>query len=209
MKSILKNSLFLLLILATANQIEAQRVKQSKFNIITFTGFGYGVIKNDKEPNYNLNGNGAQILFNYKLKENIGLGTGIGVNTLTGNGFNSFGNFYHERVLINIPLALTTNQKISDLFNIVANFGIYGQNIIKDNYRFLNTVKKNIYSGWSFGSQFRLGFTYKVSNFMKAGVNFSGQSDFTKFTSNKNQVIDDKQKIESLNTIGVMFIFDF
>ena len=53
---------------------------------------------------------------------------------MTGNGFNSLGNFYHERTLLKIPLLATMNYNLSDKFRIVANLGLYGQNIVKDEY---------------------------------------------------------------------------
>ena len=193
----------------TALYANAQEVKNSKINIISNGGIGYGVMKNDKEPNYNLNSNRAEILVNYNFNKSIGIATGIEFNTLSGTGFNSAGNFYHERTLIKIPLVATVRYKFSDLFSTTFNLGVYAQNITKYKYKFLNTTQKNIYSGWNFGSQIEIGILFKVFDGFKAGINLSGQSDFSKFGTKPNQIISDKQKMDNLNTIGFTFVLGY
>jgi hypothetical protein len=41
-----------------------------------------------------------------------------------------------------------------------------------------------------------------------AGVNYSGQSDFSKYKSNNNSGINDKQKLKNLNSIGIVLMVD-
>ncbi|TVZ47481.1 porin family protein [Olleya sp. Hel_I_94] len=202
------NYILLFIFLMTFNLTQAQEVKESKFNIIAYGGIGYGIVENDEEPNYNLNTNNAELLLNYRVSQAFGIGTGIGINELSGNGFNSIGNFYQERTLLKIPLLLTMNSKISDNFTLFANFGFYGQNIIKDEYRYIADTQKNIYDGWNFGAQLGLGFVFKMFDNFSAGINYTGQSDFSKFESNDNQGINDNQKIKNLNSVGVILMIE-
>lgn len=93
--------------------ISAQEENKSKISIIVNGGIGYEIVENDSEPNYNLNSNSGELLINYNFSENFGIETGIGLNQLTGNGFNSVGEFYHERNFIKILLLLTLNGEIT------------------------------------------------------------------------------------------------
>ncbi|MCB0743704.1 MAG: outer membrane beta-barrel protein [Ignavibacteriae bacterium] len=203
------NYILLFAFILTFNLIQAQdEVKESKFNIIGYGGIGYGIVKNDNEPSYNLNSNSGEILLNYNLNQKFGIATGIGINELSGNGFNSIGNFYHERSLLKIPLLFTLNSKISDDFKIFANLGFFGQTIIKDEYQFINNTQKDIYEGWNFGAQIGLGFLYEIFDNYYAGINYNGQSDFSKFETNNNVGINDEQKMKNLNSVGVILIIE-
>jgi hypothetical protein len=192
----------------TINFIQAQEEKESKFNLIAYGGIGYGIVENDNEPNYNLNSNNGEILLNYNINQKFGIATGIALNELTGNGFNSFGNFYHERTLLKVPLLFTMGSGLSENLKLFANFGFYGQNIIKDEYRFLNNTQKDVYDGWNFGAQIGVSFLFEIFNNFSAGINYDGQSDFSTFESNNNAGINDKQKMKNLNSIGIIFMIE-
>ena len=203
------NYILLFAFFLTFNLIKAQdEVKESKFNIIGYGGIGYGIVENDNEPNYNLNSNSGEILFNYNLNQKFGIATGIGINELSGNGFNSIGNFYHERSLLKIPLLFTLNSNLSDDFKIFANLGFFGQTIIKDEYQFINSTQKDIYEGWNFGAQIGLGFLYEIFDNYYAGINYIGQSDLSKFETNNNVGINDEQKMKNLNSVGIILIIE-
>ena len=207
----IKFTLLFICFLTFINQIQAQEKKEekvSKFNIIAYGGIGYAIVKNDNEPNYNLNSNSGDILLNYRINQKFGVATGIGISELSGNGFNSLGNFYHERTTLKIPLLATLDYKISEKIKMIGNFGFYTQNITTDEYRFLNVSQKDVYEGWNFGSQLGLGFVFKLFDNFSAGVNYSGQSDFSKFKSTNNSGINDKQKLKNLNSIGVVLMVD-
>ncbi len=207
----IKFTLLFICFLTFINQIQAQEKKEekvSKFNIIAYGGIGYAIVKNDNEPNYNLNSNSGDILLNYRINQKFGVATGIGIAELSGNGFNSLGNFYHERTTLKIPLLATLDYKISEKIKMIGNFGFYTQNITTDEYRFLNVSQKDVYEGWNFGSQLGLGFVFKLFDNFSAGVNYSGQSDFSKFKSTNNSGINDKQKLKNLNSIGVVLMID-
>ena len=207
----IKFTLLFICFLTFINQIQAQEKKEekvSKFNIIAYGGIGYAIVKNDNEPNYNLNSNSGDILLNYRINQKFGVATGIGIAELSGNGFNSLGNFYHERTTLKIPLLATLDYKISEKIKMIGNFGFYTQNITTDEYRFLNVQQKDVYEGWNFGSQLGLGFVFKLFDNFSAGVNYSGQSDFSKFKSTNNSGINDKQKLKNLNSIGVVLMVD-
>lgn len=191
------------------NVTHAQEVeRESKITLSMYGGFGFGTVKNDSEPNYNLNSNLTEFLFEYKVNRYFGLATGIGVNYLTGNGFNDIGNFYQERNLLKIPVLITLDEKISKQFNASFAIGFYGQNIIKDEYRFLNDIQKDIYGGWNFGFQIGVGLTYQMSDRWHVGINYLAQSDFGNFETNTNAEIVDEQKIDDLNTVGLIVMFD-
>lgn len=191
------------------NIVTSQEEKESNFNFIIYGGIGSGIVKNENEPNYNLNSNSAEILLNYRLGQFYGIASGIGINELSGSGFNSAGNFYNERTLLKIPVLVTMNYDVNDIFRVVMNFGVYGQNILKDEYRFLNNSEKDIYDGWNFGTQLGVGFLFKLFDKYSVGLNYSAQSDFTKIKSNNHQGINDEQKMINLNSIGLIFMFEF
>lgn len=204
-----KFNLILLLAISSFNCIQAQDTIQTKFNIITYGGIGYGNVENDNEPNYNLNSNTGEVLLNYNFNQKFGIATGIGINELSGNGFNSIGNFYHERTVLKVPLLFTAGSKVSENFRLFVNFGVFGQHIIKDDYGFLTTSQKDVYDGWNFGAQVGAGFLFEMFNNFSAGINYNGQSDFSKFKSNTNSGIDDKQKMNNLSSIGMIFMIHF
>jgi len=200
------NYILLFIFFLSLNLTQAQEEKESKFNIIGYGGIGYGIVKNDNEPNYNLNSNNGEFLLNYNINQKFGIAAGIGLNELSGSGFNSIGDFYHERTLLKIPILFTLSSKVSDNFRLFANLGFFGQNIVKDEYRFLNNTQKDIYDGWNFGAQIGAGFVFEIFDDFSAGINYNGQSDFRKFESNKNSSINDKQKMKNLNSIGIILM---
>ena len=181
------NYILLFMFFVTFNLTQAQEEKASKFSVIGYGGIGYGIVENDNEPNYNLYSNNSDILLNFNINQKFGIATGIGLTELTGNAFNSIGNFYHERKTLKIPLLFTFGSNVSQNFKVFANLGFYGQNIIKDKYQFLNDTQKDVYEGWNFGAQFGVGFVFEVFDDYSFGINFNGQSDFSKFESNNNQ----------------------
>ena len=202
------NYILLFICFLTISLIQAQEKKESKFNIIAYGGIGYAIVKNDNEPNYNLNSNSGDILLNYRINQKFGIASGVGLIELSGTGFNSLGNFYHERTMLKIPLLATMDYKISEKIKMIGNFGFYTQNITTDEYRFLNNSQKNVYEGWNFGTQLGLGFVFKMFDNFSAGINYSGQSDFSKFKTNNNLGINDKQKLKNLNSIGIILMID-
>jgi opacity protein-like surface antigen len=201
------NYILLIAIILSNNLVQSQEEKESKFNIITYVGIGYSIVENDNAPSYNLNSNSADILLNYKVNKIFGIATGIGINGLSGNGFNSIGNFYQERTLIKIPLVATLDYNVHDKFRVIANFGFYTQNITKDEYQFINNLQKNIYEGWNFGAQVGLGFVFEIFDNFSAGLNYTGQIDLSKFKTENNQLISDEQ-LANLSTIGLIVVLD-
>ena len=202
------NYILLFTLFLTFSLMQAQEEKESKFNIIVYGGIGYGIVENDNEPNYNLNSNTIEILVNYNINKKFGIATGIGLNELSGSGFNSIGNFYHERTLLKIPLLFTMGSNVTENLKLFTNFGFFGQNIINDEYRFLNETQKDIYKGWNFGAQFGFGFAFEMFDNYSIGINYNAQSDLSKFGSNNNAGINDKQKFTNLNSVGILFMID-
>lgn len=212
-----KSCYIVLVLLLTFNLMQAQesdsrekneKEKKSKFQIIGSGNIGFAIVKSDLEPTYNLKTNGGEILLNYKFSDKNGVAIGFGHTELTGNGFNSGGNFYHQRSFIKIPLLYTMEYQIAEKIKYLSNFGLYAQTIFKDEYQFLNNTEKSIYSGWNFGAEASIGIVFEVSEKFSAGLNFSGQFDFTKLKTNKNQIINDQQRIESQNSLGLLLLFE-
>lgn len=200
--------LVLLMCFLCSSFVFAQENNTSKFNIITLGGIGYGKVKNDKEPTYNLNSNSGEILVNYNFSDHFGLATGFGYNELSGNGFNTLGQFYHERSLKKIPLLFTLKGDLSEKLEFFANFGLYAQTIVKDKYQYLSEIRENEYDGWNFGTQFGIGVLFPFMDHMKFGFSFQGQSDFSNFKSKTSADIKDKQKMIEFNTIGLILKFE-
>ena len=199
----------LLITVGTYGQEEESEVKNSKISVIAYGGIGYGIVDNDREANYNLNSNSGDLVVNYRFSKYYGIATGLGLNQLSGNGFNTAGNFYHERDLIKIPVLLTLDKDVGNNFKLFGYFGPYAQTILNDEYTFVNAKVEDVYEGWNFGFQLGLSFLYQVSDCLSLGLNYSGQSDFTNFETDNNQLINDEQKMKNLNTVGLMFILNF
>lgn len=195
-----------LLCLFISNSLLAQDDKDSKISIIANGGIGYGIMNNDDEADYNLNSNSGELLINFKLSERTGIATGVGLYELTGNGFNSLGNFFHQRSFIKVPVLLTQDYSFNENFKMLASFGVYGQGIVKDEYRFVNNTQEDVFEGWNFGAQIGVGLLYDVTKEFSLGVNFTGQSDFTRLESNSGSGINDEQRMKNLNTIGMVFM---
>lgn len=193
---------------AVGQENETESTK-STISVIAYGGIGYGNVDNDKEANYNLNSNSGDLVVNFKFSKYYGVATGLGLNQLSGNGFNSAGNFYHERDLIKIPVLLTLDKNVGNNFRLFGYLGPYAQTIINDEYRFVFTKVEDVYEGWNFGFQLGLSFLYDVSDCVSLGLNYSGQSDFTNFETRNNQIINDEQRLKNLNTVGLMFIVSF
>lgn len=210
-----KNYYLLLVFLLMFNVFQAQKKdeekkeKESKIQVIGYGGIGFAVIESNNEPKYNLNSNSGEILLNFKLFKKSGLAIGVSHNQLSGNGFNSMGDFYHERSTLKIPLLYTMESGLTEKIDFLANIGFYGQTIIKDEYQFLNNTQSNIYDGWNFGLESTIAIVFDYSKSMSFGINFSGQLDLSKFSTKDNQVISDKQRIENQNLIGLLFIMKF
>ncbi len=208
------NLIVLFIFFLTFNYAQAQdEEKESKFKLIIYGSIGNGIVQNDNKPNYNLNSNSGELLLNYNFIKKIEIATGIGINELSGNGFNPIGNFYHERTLLKVPLLFTINSKLSENYTLCTSIGFYGQNIIKDEYQFLTFSQEDVFVGWNFGAQIGLSFMFEMSNNFSFGINYNGQSDLSYFERNNNfrlkntpiSVIDGKQKIKNLNSIGIIF----
>lgn len=209
----MKNSLVCCLVFAfcihTYSYAQDENNSFDKYNISITTGIGYGKVENKNQPNYDLNANIGELLFTYNFSETLGLASGLGYLQLSGNGFNSIGNFYHERDLIKIPLLLKANKNLGGKFNIYALIGFYGQTIVNEEYRYLTSVEKDIFGGWSFGFQGNFAFEYQLDNTWSMGVNIATQSDFNKLKTESDASFNDEQAITTLNTIGLLFNFKF
>ena len=192
----------------TLNQAYAQDENPSKWHFTGYGGIGFGTVENDNQPNYNLNSNNGELLISRRINGQMSLATGLGWNELSGNGFNSDGNFFHERTQLRIPLLLSLDSEVSENLKIVGSFGLYGQSITKDEYQFLNEVQENNFNGWNLGAQLSFGFAIKLLDHVSAGISYHGQTDLSKFDSQNSASFSDKQKVIDMNSVGLLLLFD-
>lgn len=206
-------SFFLILFCISFTTIKAQEERESKIGIIASGGIGYVTFINESQPNYNLNSNGAEFLLNIRIDDNFGLASGFGYCKLSGTGFNSFGIFYEERSLQKIPLLLTVNLPVSEKLKMMANVGFYIQNISKDEFTYRLTSDEDVFEGWNYGAQIEMGFLFKISEALSAGINFCGQSDLFDVEATKSQgrfsTLLEKQRLKSLNSVGIILEIAF
>lgn len=172
-------------------------------------GIGFGNIENESAPNYNLNLDYIEMLFNYRFSSKYGVATGIGINEFSGNGFNSNGNFYHEREELRIPLLATADYQFNDRIRAIVGVGFYGKTNLSDDYRFLNTLEKDIYEDWSFGFQGNFGLLFSFSPLYSFGLNFNTQADFTDVDAKEGQSISGEQRMKNVSALGVIVLLQF
>lgn len=191
--------------LSFAQKTENTRV--SKFNLDLSINVGTGRVDNENQPNYNLDAIVSEALLTYNFSNQFGVATGIGYTQLSGNGFNSNGNFYHERDVIRIPLMLTTGRNFGEKLRLYANIGLYGQVIVNDEFQYLTNTENDVYEGWSFGFNGNIGLLYELTTKFSMGVNFATQSDFSAVETSDNASINDEQRLDRVNTFGLLFRF--
>ena len=178
---------------------------EPRVSLLIYGGVGYAVMDNDNQPNYNLDASTADFLLHYRIGKRYGIATGIGIDQLTGNGFNSLGNFYHERSTLRIPLLLSGNYNLSPKVRLVANIGFYAKTVIRDEYSFVGGNIEDVYEGWNFGLQSGIGLAYNFNQRTSLGIMFNTQGDFNRLDSNSGSGITDEQKTTSINTVGLLF----
>lgn len=183
--------------------LQAQETNPAKFNIVAYGGIGYTKVINDDGPNYDLNVNTGDLLLSYNTWKTIGIATGLGYSELSGNGFNTNGNFYQERTVIKIPLLLTLNKDITEHLIMTGNFGFYGQTIVKDEFQYIDSIEKDVYEGFNFGMQLGLGIGYRFDERVGLGINFNSQSDFSSFKTSNKATFKNEQKHKNLTSIGI------
>lgn len=183
--------------------LKAQETNPAKFNIVAYGGIGYTKVINDDAPNYDLNVNTGDLLLSYNAWKTIGIATGLGYSELSGNGFNTSGNFYQERTVIKIPLLLTLTKDITEHLIMTGNFGFYAQTIVKDEFQYIDSIEKDVYEGFNFGMQLGLGIGYRFDERLGFGVHFNSQSDFSSFETSNKATFKNEQKHKNLTSIGI------
>lgn len=201
--------LLLCILLCSSIFVYSQNIKQNnKFDIAVFQTFGFGRIDNEFAPNYNLNSRATELLFNYRLVKNQGVAIGIGYSDLGGNGFNTKGNFFHEREILTIPLMYTLTKSRNN-FKFFLGIGVEGMKIMNDKYKYLNEVKKKQFGDWGVGAKTLIGFFYGIDENISVGVVYNGNADLTKLRSNDEKYFKGKQYLEFNNKVGIGINFHF
>ncbi len=139
------------------NSIQAQEKDGFRFDTMIMYGLGSGVADNSNAPDYNFRTQEFNAVFNLDFGKLFGFGTGLGFSRLSGNGFNSSGDFFHSRTLLRVPVLLTMIHPITEYFEFYANGGFFWEHIRKDEFQYLNTTIEDLYEGSSIGAQFQIG----------------------------------------------------
>lgn len=171
------------------------------------SGIGFARIENEFDPDYDLNVGFVDFLINYKFTETAGISTGLSVHSMTGNGFNQIGDFYKSRSDLKIPLLFSVNYPVSDKINTSVDMGFYARSILSDEERYLNGVIEDVYMGWGLGFQTSFSFLFDVSEFLSLGINYNSLIDFNDFETNNITIADQKQRLGSFNTFGVIVMY--
>lgn len=199
-----------LIFFLSLNAIQAQEEKKANFNFIMYGGIGHGIVENKNEVNYSMNNNCGELLLSYNFKSGFGFATGFGYAELTGNAFNSIGHFYEERTIIRIPILATIKYELTQKTMLLIDFGVYGQNIIKDQFSYnVDKVQKDVYGGWNYGFQIGTGFVFEFFEGLSFGLSFKSQADFNSIKTNQTAMIKDEQKFETLSSVGILMIREF
>jgi len=207
------NFLLALILTMGFNVIQAQDndeiKKESKFSFIMQAGTGHGILENKNEANYNLDNNCGEILFNYTFRSGFGFATGAGYAELSGNAFNSIGHFYQERQLLRIPVLVTIKHKLTQRTKLLFDVGVYGQNILKDQFTYADQVQKDVFGGWNFGFQIGAGFIFEIIEDISFGLTFKSQASLSAMKTSHDATLSDEQKFKTINSIGILIIREF
>ncbi len=139
------------------NSIHAQEKDGFRFDTMIMYGLGSGIADNSNAPDYNFRTQEFNAVFNFDFGKLFGFGTGLGFSRLSGNGFNSSGDFFHSRTLLRLPVLLTMTHPVTEYFEFYANGGFFWEHIRKDEFQYLNTTIEDLYEGSSVGAQFQIG----------------------------------------------------
>ena len=137
--------------------LKAQEKEGFRFDLMGVYGIGFGVAENSNEPDYNFRTRQIDLILNFDLGKLFGFSTGVGVSTLSANGFNSNGDFFHTRNSLKIPLSLSLLHPISEQFEFYASGGFFWEQILEDEFQYLNSILEDVYEGSGFGGQFQIG----------------------------------------------------
>ncbi len=191
--------------LSTNSNLYAQEENTSRTAVIMYGGIGYGKVINSDEPNYNISTNTAELLVNYRFSKSAGIAAGLGFSELSGSGFNTGGNFYHERSALKIPVVLTMNINTGNRSQYFAQVGPYAQTTLQDRQTYLTTINNDVYKGWNFGVQLGVGMTYTIFDNLSLGIQLLTQSDFTDQNASTHPNI---QKIKNVSSFGMLLKYD-
>ena len=155
----MKRSVLLSLIISCMafTSLKAQNKDNFSLRGIALYGLAWGVAQNSNQPDYNYTSRSIDGLLNFDFGKLIGVSTGFGVSSLTGNGFDSSGDFFHTRTLFKIPLLMTIIYPITDNFEVYANGGFFYEQILDDEFQYLGTTINDVYDGSNIGAQAQLG----------------------------------------------------
>ena len=193
--------------------LEAQEKEGLRVSAMGFYGVGLGIVDNKNAPNYNFRTTNFDVLVDFDFGKIIGFATGIGFSSLSGNGFNSTGDFYHERSLMKIPLLMSLTYPISKDFDFYANGGLFYEQIRDDEFQYLNTTEKDIYEGSSIGAQFQVGFLINLPAKVdwegsRVGVLFGAQLS-GEYDNGSNGALFNQQDLGDIYSFSVVYSYTF
>lgn len=204
---------FILLYSISVISLQAQEKKDLKISAMVFYGLGFGISENSNAPNYNFRTTNFDVLVNFDFGKIIGLATGIGFNKLSGNGFNPVGNFYHKRSIMRIPLLMSLTYPITEDFDFYANGGFFYERIMDDEFQFISTTEKDIYTGSGLGAQIQAGLMFKLPNELdlrkaRIGVIIGAQLS-SEYKNGLNGALSNTQDLSDIYSITVLYSYTF
>ncbi|MDF1695425.1 MAG: hypothetical protein P1U56_06320 [Saprospiraceae bacterium] len=180
--------LLVLLCSLSFHSIQAQEKQDFRLDVMAMYGLGFGVADNSNEPDYNFRTQEFNALLNFDFGKLFGFGTGMGFSRLSGNGFNSNGDFFHRRTSLRIPVLLTMIHPFTEHFEFYANGGFFWEQIRKDEFQYLSTTVEDVYEGSGIGAQFQIGLLINLPDHLDwvesrlgivVGAQVSGEYDST------------------------------
>jgi hypothetical protein len=209
-KDVLKKIISLLIFACSLsfNSIQAQEKDGFRFDTMIMYGLGFGVADNSNETDYNFRTQEFNAVFNLDFGKLFGFGTGLGFSKLSGNGFNSNGDFFHSRTSLRIPVLLTMIHPFSEHFEFYANGGFFWENIRNDKFQYLNTTVEDLYEGSSIGAQFQIGLLINLPDHLdwgesRLGIIFGAQ------LSGEYESLLNTQDLGDIYTASVVYSYTF
>ena len=190
------------------NSIQAQEKEGFRFDAMIMYGLGFGVADNSNETDYNFRTQEFNAVFNFDFGKLFGFGTGLGLSRLSGNGFNSSGDFFHRRTLLRIPVLLTMIHPVTEHFEFYANGGFFWEHISNDEFQYLNTTIEDLYEGSSIGAQFQIGLFINLPDHLDWGESRLGIIVGAQVSGEYDSLLN-TQDLGDIYTTSVVYSYSF
>ena len=180
----------------------------SKWGIRSSYQIGNASIARNNSTGYALNTSNYIWLLEYTYKQ-MSISSGYGASYFEGNGFNNFGNFNHERIIGRIPLFVAWRKKFKNGNIRYTEFGLLGQFIRQDEFRYLNRRDSDLYENWNLAYHVGWGYLFQITDNDWAGLSINYGGDFTDFSTTDKTISPNGQRMAGTYTVGFEYRFTF